>query len=241
MCPQHPSPEPGAAHTPHAPCSCAPTLPAETRSPAGSAGREGEGADLQHWHLAAPPAAAAGSPRDWAQHSSGHSTAQDGSGRAGRGPGHPQRAGSEPGRRQSWENSGSMTGSRGEGGKGERWESTWLRSALPGSAGCAGQESPSLAAAAVWGTVGCATLLPAQGLHLGHSMGPGPCVPSRGGRWARPRCVGTRRPLGMAAALASSRAPGDRAKEGVEVSRARRRPLRRRQHDVGAQILFSTG
>lgn len=118
-------------HTlPMHPVPVTPTLPAEIRSPAGSAGREGEWADLQHWHLAAPPAAAAGSPRDWAQHSSGHSTAQDGSGRAGRGPGHPQRAGSEPGRRQSWENSGSMTGSRGEGGKGERWESTWLRSAL---------------------------------------------------------------------------------------------------------------
>lgn len=43
------------------------------------------------------------------------------------------------------------------------------------------------------------------------------------------------------AALASSRAPGDRAKEGAEVSPARCRRLRRRQHDLGTQILFSTG
>lgn len=65
---------------------------------------------------------------------------------------------------------------------------------------------------------------------------------SPGGRASRPRCVGTRRPLGTAPRRSLPPSPpGDRAKEGAEVSRARCRRLRRRQHDLGAQILFSTG
>lgn len=113
-------------HTfPMHPVPVAPTLPAETRTPAGSAGREREWADLRHQHLAAPPAAAAGSPRDRVQQVPAR--ARPGWERAsGRGIRPPTASRREPGRRQNRENSGSMTDSRGEGGRGERRESAWL-------------------------------------------------------------------------------------------------------------------
>lgn len=130
---------------------------------------------------------------------------------------------------------------RGGHGDGEHRESGclgWCR-----RSGSAGWASPSLDAAArgeQWDAPRHATLLPEQGPRVKL----GPCVPRR---WREPG-----RAMGPAALRGNQTAPGHGcgarflprprgpAKEGAEVSRARRRPLRRRQHDVGAQILFFT-
>lgn len=152
VCPQHPSLEHlrRAAPFPHPylhPIPVAPTLPVQARK-----GRNGSGQTSLHRHPAAPPAPAAGLPRDRVQPSSWpwHGPCRERvSGLGARPPTASwERAGEEAGQGKQRAHGRELGRAR---RRGEHWESGWPWSACPGrrrQPGSAGRGSPSPGAAA---------------------------------------------------------------------------------------------